>query len=56
MKHEYIKLITETDKNLALLRESWLEAVKEKKSRWMVLIDQALDERSRLMKLRDSAA
>lgn len=52
MKSEYLKLIAECDKNLSLLRESWIEAPVEKKARWMGLINQALDERCRLMALR----
>lgn len=56
MKSEYLKLIVECDKNLALLRESWMESPVEKKPRWMGLINQALDERFRLMTLRDGKA
>ena len=55
MKSEYLRLITECDKNLSLLRESWLEAKVEKKGRWLELINQSLDERLRLMALRDAA-
>jgi hypothetical protein len=46
--------IVEVDNNLSLLRESWLDAVIEKKSRWMGLINQALDERLVLMRMRDA--
>jgi hypothetical protein len=56
MKSEYLKLIAECDKNLSLLRESWMESSVKKKSRWMGLINQALDERFRLMTLRDGKA
>lgn len=55
MKSDCINLIAECDKNLALLRESWLEAQVEKKPRWLHLIDQSLDERLRLMAMRDAA-
>lgn len=56
MKAEYLKLIAECDKNLSLLRESWLESPLQKKARWLGLINQALDERIRLMALRDNKA
>ena len=49
-------LISECDKNLSLLREAWMEAKPDKKSRWLDLINQALDERIRLMAMRDSKA
>lgn len=45
--------IVEHDKSLAILRQSWRDAVPARKSHWMGLINQALDERLKLMKARD---
>jgi xanthine/CO dehydrogenase XdhC/CoxF family maturation factor len=53
MKTEHLKAIAEHDGNIALLRKSWLAAKPEEKGRWMALINQALDERLRLMAMRD---
>jgi hypothetical protein len=38
---------------LSTLREGWLDATAEKKSKWMERINSALDERLRLMAVRD---
>lgn len=53
MKHEYQKLITEHDKTLSMLRRQWIEAAPADKPKWLARIDAALDERLRLMALRD---
>jgi len=54
MKKEYIKLIKEHDKTLDYLRKEWMEALDTKtKAPWREKLDTALDERLRLMKLRD---
>lgn len=53
MRAQYLKLIAELDISLGLMRESWLEATGAKRSRWMGLINDGLDERLRLMRLRD---
>lgn len=54
MKEEYIKLIAEHDKLLSALRKNWMESNGADKMKWMNKINGSLDERSRLMKLRDS--
>jgi hypothetical protein len=41
------------DEKLTILRESWIDSKPEKRSTWMTKIDAALDERSKLMKVRD---
>lgn len=55
MKSEYERLIEALDKNLTLLRASWLEDGSREESKWKRRIDEALDERLRLMALRDAA-
>jgi hypothetical protein len=45
--------IAQVDEKLTILRESWMDSQPEKKSTWMGKIDAALDERSKLMKIRD---
>jgi hypothetical protein len=47
--------IVELDKTLSLLREGWTDAKPADKSKWMDRIDSMLDERFRLMSLRDAA-
>ena len=55
MKAEYERLIAEHDKTLSLLRSQWLGTDnKTDKARYYNLIEDALGERSRLMKLRDA--
>ena len=54
MKDEYIKLISELDRTIDLLRTHWLEAQFKDKARWLSRIDTTLDERLRLMALRDA--
>lgn len=55
MKEEYKRMIAEMDKTLSMLRESWMAAVMEEKPRWLDRLNAMLDERFRLMKLRDGA-
>jgi hypothetical protein len=50
-----ISQIAQIDEKLAILRESWIDSRPEKKAAWMDKIEAALDERFRLMKLRDRA-
>lgn len=45
--------IAQVDEKLTILRESWMDSKPEKKETWMTKIDAALDERSKLMKIRD---
>lgn len=54
MKKEYETLIAEHDKTLSYLRSEWLESLTKDKDKWMEKINAALDERLRLMKLRDA--
>lgn len=53
MKEQYINIIKEFDKTLLLLRKRWIRCKANKKHTWIKRIDEALDERLRLMKLRD---
>jgi hypothetical protein len=53
MSNEYAKLIEEHDKTLSLLRSQWLEADEKHKSQFMGRMNSSLDERLRLMRLRD---
>lgn len=50
---QILQAIVEHDKTLAILRQSCRDAIPARKSHWMGLINQALDERLKLMKLRD---
>ena len=54
MNQDPILQISQVDDKLTILRESWMDSKPEKKARWMAKIDAALDERSKLMKLRDA--
>ena len=45
--------IAQVDEKLSILRESWMDSKPAKKAAWMAKIDAALDERSKLMKIRD---
>lgn len=54
MRSEYEKLIAEHDKTLSLLRASKLDASPKLHSAWDERINAALDERLRLMALRDA--
>lgn len=53
MKQHTLLQIVQVDEKLTILRESWMDSRPEKKSTWMAKIDAALDERSKLMKIRD---
>lgn len=54
MKNEYIKLIIEVDRVLSMLRGLWLDADStEEAHEWYIKINKTLEERIRLMKLRD---
>ena len=53
MKHEYEKLIAEHDRTLSMLRKQWMEAEPKDQTKYMERINAALDERLRLMRLRD---
>ena len=48
-----LEQIEDTDKNIALLREKWIEEQPDKKARWMTMINKLLDERIELMAERD---
>lgn len=55
MKETYTETIVAVDAVLDILRTKWMEEKDEKKkSETMKKIDTVLDERSRLMKLRDA--
>lgn len=54
-KSSYQNLIEECDKTCGFLRKHWLESLVENKDDWMQRINAVLDERLRLMKLRDMA-
>jgi len=57
MKNEYVKLIIELDRVLAMLRELWMNSFDEiDRAKWRDRISHSLDERLRLMKLRDERA
>jgi len=56
MSQDPIQQIAQLDETLSILRESWMDAKEEKKPEWMNKINAKLDERSRLMKLRDANA
>ena len=53
MKKEYENLISEHDKTLSYLRSEWLDSLTKDKDKWLEKINTALDERIRLMALRD---
>jgi hypothetical protein len=53
MKDEYIRLIAELDKTISMLREGWMTCEPSDRQKWMDKINSMLDERMRLMKLRD---
>jgi len=48
--------IIELDKTLSLLREGWMAAKSEDKDKYMQQINYHLDERSKLMAIRDGKA
>lgn len=51
----YVDLIATHDGTLGRLREQWLGAAQTRKAAWMRAIDAGLDQRLRLMELRDAA-
>lgn len=53
MNQDALQQIAQVDEKLKILRESWMDSKPEKKATWMAKIDAALDERSKLMKIRD---
>ena len=53
MNQNILQQIAHVDEKLTILRESWMDSKPEKKSTWMAKIDSALDERSKLMRIRD---
>lgn len=53
MKHEYENLIQHLDGVLCVIRAEWINARFDKKAKWEQKINNALDERLRLMKQRD---
>lgn len=54
MKAEYLRLIASIDSTLSVLRKHWLKAKGDDKRDVMQRINQTLDERLRLMELRDA--
>jgi len=53
MNQDITQQIAQVDEKLSILRESWLDSQPEKKSTWMERINDELDKRSELMKIRD---
>jgi hypothetical protein len=53
MNQNILQQIAQVDEKLTILRESWMDSKPEKKWKWMAKIDAELDERSKLMKIRD---
>jgi len=54
MKQDYIKLIEELDKTLSMARTCWIDARStDDKKKWYKRLDELLEERMRLMNLRD---
>ena len=51
--HEYERLIATHDGTLAMLRDNWMKAPVGEKAKWMARLNDALDERFRLMQQRD---
>jgi len=54
MREEYEKLIANFDRTLGILREQWMEAKGKDVAKYAERLNAALDERLRLMKLRDA--
>ena len=48
--------IRKIDEKLSILRESWQDAGEDKKNKWMKMIDEQLDHRLTLMRIRDNMA
>lgn len=56
MHSEYIDLIAQIDRVLSMIREFWLAANHPGEiAKWRDRLDQSLDERLRLMRLRDAS-
>lgn len=55
MKAHYERLIAEHDKTILFLKNKMDAAAPAERAEWKPKIDSALDERLRLMKLRDNA-
>ena len=53
MNQDTLQQIAQVEEKLTILRESWMDSKREKVSHWMAKIDDALDERSKLMKIRE---
>jgi hypothetical protein len=53
MNNKYIKIIKDHDKTLSFLAKKWTKAEMRKKKSWVNKINDALDTRLDLMKLRD---
>ena len=54
MNKDYVKLIEELDKTLSMSRTCWMDArANDEKSKWRKRLDELLEERFRLMGLRD---
>ena len=55
MNLQYVKLIEELDKTIGLARSSWMDArSNDDKNKWYKRINELLEERLRLMRLRDA--
>jgi hypothetical protein len=53
---ENLSSIQKIDEKLSILRESWQDASEDKKNKWMKMIDEQLDHRLTLMRIRDNMA
>jgi hypothetical protein len=53
-KDQILAQIKQVDEKLSILKESWADSKPEKRTSWMIKINQVLDERLELMKMRDA--
>ena len=53
---ENLSSIQKIDEKLSILRESWQDAGEDKKNKWMKMINEQLDQRLTLMRIRDNMA
>ena len=53
---ENLSSIQKIDEKLSILRESWQDAGEDKKNKWMKMIDEQLDHRLTLMRIRYNMA
>jgi hypothetical protein len=53
-KEQILEKIKQVDEKLSILRESWADSKPEKRISWMIKINQVLDERLELMKMRNA--